>query len=118
MPASIIIPELPRIAATVQLPTALPPAAESELCAFCGEPGLHQHPLDVYRVTFDDTAIIIRVPLGLNERERGTWAWEELGGLFPRPRFVSIEYLCGGWSDDLARGKSEVERHREIQEAA
>ena len=91
MPAiTLSVPELPRLDVVMQIQTLLPPAAGVELCSSCGESGLHHHPLDVYRVMFEHAVVIIRVPLGLNERERGEWAWAEHGGLPPRPRFVSI----------------------------
>lgn len=101
--------ELPRIPAAVQTPAVQPVAADTALCAFCGEPGLHHHPLNKYRVTFDDAVIVVRVPLGLIEREIANWAWDELGRSLPMPRFIAVEYLGGAWSDDLARGMSEIE---------
>ena len=120
MPAiTLSVPRRPRLDVVVQIQTLLPPAAAVELYSFCAEPDLHRHhPLDVYRVTFDHAAVIIRVPHGLNERGRGDWAWAELGGLSPRPRFVSIEYLCEGWSDDRMRRKVEVGWRHDIGEAA
>jgi len=102
------VPELPRIAVAVQIPT-LP---EPELCGFCGEPGLHHHSLERFRVTFDSAAIVVRTPIGLIQSEVADWAWEELGGSLPRPRFISVEFLSRAWSDDSARGRSEIEWHK------
>ncbi|HEY6343233.1 MAG TPA: hypothetical protein VIY49_17200 [Bryobacteraceae bacterium] len=92
----------------------LPLTPDPTLCDHCGEPasqGTHHHPLDEYRVRFESAVIVVWTPLSLTQSEIADWAWDSLGRECPRPRFVSVEYLGGAWSDDPARATPSIPPH-------